>query len=286
MRKIGLLLLPLLLLSLLSCNEYERLLKGTNTPLQYDEAMRYYAKGRWNRASELFGKVLPMVRATSRGDSVMYMLSDCYYQLGDYDLAGYSFGQFVETYPKSIFREEAMYQAAYCNYMASPRPALEQSNTQQAIRDFMRFKEHYPRSTKIPQVNTYIQEMYAKLETKSFEAALLYYKQEKHKAAVHQLKNSLEQFPNSPYREREMYMAVESWYLYALNSIVEKQRERFQQTLDAYLSFASEFPESKYMKDARVYYRRTLRALGKPQGQLEEGAMPLGEEEEGSGQYR
>ncbi len=280
MRKIGLFLLPLVLLSLLACNEYERILKGTNTRLQYEEAMRYYGKGKWNRASELFAKVLPMVRATSRGDSVMFMLSDCYYQLGDYDLAGYSFGQFVETYPKSTFLEVAMYQAAYCNYLASPRPALDQSNTQQAISDFMLFKENYPESEKIPKVNEYIQEMYAKLETKSYEAALLYYKQEKHKAAVYQLKNSLEQFPTSPYREREMYMAVESWYLYALNSIVEKQRERYQQTLDAYLSFVSEFPDSEYMKDATAYYRKTMKALGKTPSEPEEVKDPSKERKE------
>ncbi len=254
-------LIALLLLG--ACNGFEKLLKSTNSELQYAEAMRYYKKGKYSKALQLFERVLPMVRATSRGDSVFYLLSDCYFREKDYELAGYSFERFIEDYPKSVFVEQATFQSAYCSYKASPRPTLEQSNTLKAIEGFLLFKERYPTSGRLAEVNGYIQQMYEKLQVKAYGEAWLYYRQDKYLAAIFAFKTALERFPNSEYREKEMFYLLKCTYLYAENSIYSKQRERYQKTVDTYLSFLSEYPSSKYAQDAATYYRVAMKALGK-----------------------
>lgn len=248
---------------LAGCNSFDKLLKSTNKDLQYSEAMRYFQKEKYRKAAQLFERVLPMERATRRGDSVLYFLSDCYFRDRDYELAGYSFEQFIEQYPKSSFVEQATYQSAYCSFKASPRPALDQSNTYKAIEGFLLFKDRYPRSQRIAEVNDYLQQLYGKLETKAYAEAWLYYKQDKYLAAIFAFRRALELFPNSEFREREMFYLLKSIFLYAKNSVASKQRERYQQTVDAYLSFFSEFASSKYASEAADFYRIATRALGK-----------------------
>ena len=93
------------LIYLTGCNSYEKLLKSTDTERQYAAAMQYYERGKFTKAKELLERVLPMSRATQRADSVHYYLAKCYFQEGDYGLAGYGFEQLAANYPRSPFVE-------------------------------------------------------------------------------------------------------------------------------------------------------------------------------------
>ena len=59
-----------------------------------------------------------------------------------------------------------------------------------------------------------------------------------------------------------MFMMVKSSYMLADNSILTKKKERFQNAIDEYYSFAAEFPESKFIKEANRYYRLSAEYLG------------------------
>jgi outer membrane protein assembly factor BamD len=82
-----------------------------------------------------------------------------------------------------------------------------------------------------------------------------------YKAAVTALTNSLEQFPVTKYREEMMYFKLSSLFLYAQNSVADKQTERYQATLDDYYSFIEEFPKSVYSKEVSRIYQATSKIL-------------------------
>ena len=251
-----------LMLCLTACDSYDKLLKSTNTERQYAAAMQYYQKGKYTKAKELFERVIPMTRATPRADTVSYYLAKCYFFDGDYSLAGYMYEQLITNYPRSPFVEEATFQTAYCNYLEAPRPALDQTYTQKAIVGFNNFKDAYPKSERIGEADKYLKALYEKLLRKEFDAAKLYYRLEMYKSALTAFKRSLEKFPVSPYREEQYYLLVKCNYLFALNSIDSKRRERFQQTVDESLSYISEFPSSKNAKEVLGYYLRSMEFLG------------------------
>jgi outer membrane protein assembly factor BamD len=48
----------------------------------------------------------------------------------------------------------------------------------------------------------------------------------------------------------------------AFNSVRSKQKERYQDAIDEYYSFASEYPDSKYIKEAKRYYRNSVEFIG------------------------
>ena len=82
-----------------------------------------------------------------------------------------------------------------------------------------------------------------------------------YKAAITALTNSLKEFSDSKYREEMMFLKLNSLFLYAENSYANKQKERYQATLDDYFSFMEEFPESKYSKEVKRIYQDTAKFL-------------------------
>ncbi len=97
---------------------------------------------------------------------------------------------------------------------------------------------------------------------KSYLSAKLYYNMSEYKAAIVALKNSLEEYPNTPHREEMLFLIVRSAYLLADNSVPEKRKERFQATIDEYFTFIAEYPESSYAKEAKEIHERSVKVLG------------------------
>jgi len=83
-----------------------------------------------------------------------------------------------------------------------------------------------------------------------------------YKAAITSIKNSMQQFPDSKYREEQLYMILQASYLLADNSVPEKRRERFQNTVDEYYNLIGEYPETKYLKEAQKIYNNSIKITG------------------------
>ena len=81
------------------------------------------------------------------------------------------------------------------------------------------------------------------------------------KAAIIALRGSLEEYPETQFREDLMFLILKSSYLLADGSIESKRIERFQSTVDEYLTFNSEFPESDHFREAEKMYRSSKNIL-------------------------
>ena len=256
------LLLAFTIYSVTGCSGYEKVLKSTDYRLKYAEAVRYYENEDFVRAGTLFDQIATVFRGTDQADSVYFLQAMCYFHQHDYILAGHYFNTFARTYGGSPFVEEADYMGAYCFYLTSPRPELDQTNTIQAIQAFQLHLIKFPDSKRKEEVTTYLNELRDKLVEKSYLSAKLYYDLEDYKASIVALNNSLLKYPDSKHREEIMYMLVKSSFMLADKSVLTKKKDRFQDTIDEYYSFAAEYPESKYIKEAKRYYRLAAKYLG------------------------
>ena len=257
------LFVSVLVLILGGCSSYEKVLKSSDYKQKYKAALHYYYdKEDYVRAATLFDQIALVFRGTDQADTIYFLQAMSYFKQSDYILSGHYFRTFARTYGGSPFAEEADYMGAYCYYLTSPRPELDQTNTVQAMQAFQLYMIKYPNSKHKEQVQAYFDELRDKLVEKSYMSAKLYYQLSDYKASVVALNNSLLKFPESKYREEIMFMLVKSSYMLADKSILSKKKERFQDTIDEYYSFASEFPESKYLKEAKKYYRMSVKYLG------------------------
>jgi outer membrane protein assembly factor BamD len=253
----------ILILTLAGCSGYEKILKSNDYKLKYKTALSYYyEKEDYVRAGTLFDQIAAVFRGTDQADTIYYLQAMSYFKQSDYILSGHYFRTFAATYGGSPFVEQADFMGAYCYYLLSPRPELDQTNTVQAIQAFQLYMIKYPGSEKSEEVKAFLAELRDKLVEKSYLSAKLYYNLEDYKASMVALTNSLIAYPDNKYREEIMFMLVKSSYMFAEKSVSSKKKERFQDAVDEYYSFAAEFPESRFIKEAKRYYRLSAKYLG------------------------
>ena len=119
-----------------------------------------------------------------------------------------------------------------------------------------------------------------RLDKKSFESAKLYYTIEDYKAAHYALKNVLKENSDNIYREDVLYLTALASYKYALNSIPEKQKERFLVFIDDYYNFVGEYPESSKRKELDNYYGKAQNYTKKEKPADESETLTLTKEEQ------
>ena len=239
-----------ILLTFAGCSKYQRVLKGNDFDKKYEVAKLYYDKGKYQKAFPLFEELITVFRGTSRAEDVYYFYAYCNYHLGDFMLAGYHFDNFVRTFPRSIRAEDAQFMNAKCYFLDSPEPSLDQTSTYKAIDELQLFINKYPESPKVDECNTLIDRLRFKLETKAYNGAKLYYRLGEYKAAIFALRNTLEDFPDTRFREELSFMILRSAYLLADNSVETKKIERFEQAIRECDEFVERYPRSKDLSDA------------------------------------
>ncbi len=255
-------------ISAISCSQYEKILKSEDVDLKYTKAFYFYNKGDYVKAGTLFDQLAPLTRGTRKADSVYYFQAMTQYKLNDFIIAGHYFNNFVKMYGNSKFIEEAAYMEAYCYYMQSPRPELDQSNTLSALDAFKLYMIRYPKSNRVNDCIRIIDELKEKLMEKEYISAQLYYNLDNYKASIVALNNCLIDYPDSKYREEIMFKLLKSKYMLAAKSVLAKQVERYQDTIDEYYSFITEFPESKNRKDAEDMYKEASKFAKEPNTEL------------------
>ena len=247
-----LLILALLcLVAFTSCNDFNRLVKSTDNEMKYEVAMDYYERGDYNHALQLFDLLQASFRNTPKGEAITYRTAQCYFNQDDYDIAGYYYNKFCQTYPFSKSAEKAAFMNAYCNYLLSPESGLDQTNTHTAIKLLKGFIEHYPNSDSLARANQLIDNLNEKLEEKDYNMCRLFYRMENYSAAITSFENMLKNYPNTKHREEILYDMAKTYYDFAENSVTEKQRERYESCVEQCNTLSYLYPESKFLRDTQ-----------------------------------
>lgn len=239
------------------CNRFNKLLNSNDYDKKYEAAMKYYNNNIYSRAAQLFENLTLYYRGKENAENIAWYYGMSLYKEKDYYTAGYQFKRFARQFPYSDRLEDACFYSAYCKYMDSPEYNLDQSETKESIEEFEAFVEHWPHSTRIPEVNNCLDEMRNKLIRKSYEISYGYYFIEEYHAAYESFKQFLSLYPEAKQREDAMYYMLESSYLYAINSREDKMYERLQQVVNDFDKFSSSFGDSKRLADAQDIYTKT-----------------------------
>jgi len=243
-----------LLITVTSCSKFSKIQKSTDMEAKYQAAVKYYEKKNYFQALQLFEELITVFRGTNKSEDTYFYYCQCYYETGDYTVAAYHFNNFHQTFPNSPRAEEALFKNAFCYYLDSPSSSLDQKNTHDAIRQFQLFINRYPQSERVQLCNEHIDELRLKLEEKDFNNAKLYYRTGYYKSSMLAFQNVLKTFPSTIYKEECLYYVLRSSYLYAGQSIANKQAERYKLTIENYYKLIDAFPEGKFLKEAEKIF--------------------------------
>ena len=245
-------------------SKFEKLKTSNNIGQVYQEAIKYYESKKYSKALDLFELVKVHYRGRPEAEDLYFYIANTSFLMKDYTSARYHFEEFSSNYPNSPRAEESRYLGAYSLYLESPRSSLDQMSTERAINALQLFINYYPNSERTDDASKLIDELRVRLETKAFENARLYLDmglQDDYRAAVIAFDNALRDFPDTKYAEEMEYLSIKAQYLYASNSRLRRQQERFGEVLEFYDTFVTNFPESRFQKDAENYKRNAERAL-------------------------
>lgn len=236
-------------------SQFEKIRLSNDVTKKYQEAINLYNKKNYSKALVLFEDLSQKYRGQQQAEDLNYYYAYTLYRLRDYTTARFQFKYFADNYPTSQYAEECRYMSAYCYYLDSPDYPLDQENTYKALDALQLFINLYPESDRAKQAADYISDLRGKLERKAFENAKMYYEiggfqVYNYKSAVIALKNTQIDFPDIKYAEEIDFLIFKSQYLYAKNSLLIRQQERFEEALTYYNEFIEKFPTSKFKKEA------------------------------------
>ena len=249
----------LICLVFVACSDYNKVLKSPNPELKYTKALEYYEAEEYLKAQPLLEEILPLYKGTDKGQEIYFYYAYTNYFLGDLIIATYHFKNYASTFPLNEKAQEALYMSAYCNYLDSPNPSLDQTPTKIALEELQVFVNTYPQSDLVDSANSLVDELNYKLEVKDFLNSKQYYKIRRYKSTIVALNDFLSKYPSSEFAEEAKFTIVEAYYYLAINSIESKKLERFDEGMEAYIDFIDNFADGSKSKDAQLIYTKLVR---------------------------
>ncbi len=254
-------------LLLLSCkSQYELLLNSNDIDEKYEAAFAYYNDRKYSKAAALFESLSVLTTGSEKDDTVQYYWGLSNYRFRDYYTAETNFDHFLEYFPRSPFAPEARFLRLDCLYRSTLRYELDQTPTYKAMNAISEYMQEYPNSVHMETCRQMMDDLETRLDTKAYEAARLYYKMEDYIASRVAFRNVLKDDAENIYREDILYYIAMSSYKYAQLSVHQKQKERYLTFVDDYLNFKGEYPDSDYIRELDLLYRRAQRELGRYAG--------------------
>jgi outer membrane protein assembly factor BamD len=216
-------------------------------------AEKYYVAQKYHFAQQLYEELFPLMKGQPQFEDLFYKYAYCSYYLNDWMQAENLFKQFVEVFPNSPKSEEMEFMRAYTYFRQSPKPSLDQTNTQKTIGLMQTFINTHPNSPKNKEASEIMDKCRAKLEEKEYGSATLYYNMSHYRAAAIAYTSLMNDFPDSQKSDAYKLQVIKSYYLFAMNSVEEKKLARFEQVITECNDFIDRFPESSLKKEVENY---------------------------------
>ncbi len=236
-----------------ACSKFGKVLKSKDYEYKLKMADTYFEKKQYRQAQVLYEELFPIFKGTPQFNDLYYNYAFAHYNMKDYTTAENLFKGYLEVFPNSTKAEEVEFMQALCYYRQSPKAELEQTNTVKAVGLLQIFINTHSGSPRIKEAEEYIAKCQAKMETKEFLSAQLYYNVGQFRAAALAYTTLINNYPDSPKGDEYKLMAIKAYYRYANMSIFEKQEERYAKVIREVEDFQDRFPESKLLKEAERY---------------------------------
>ena len=249
----------LMMMTVSSCGEYNKILKSTDYELKYSYAKKYFNAKQYSKSATLLDELVTIFKGTAYAEESLYLLAQSYYGQKDYQTASQYFETYYTTYPKGEFTELSRFYSGYGLYLDSPDPRLDQSQTYKAIEQLQLYLEYYPQSERAEEAQNIMFELQEKLAYKELMATRLYfnlgtYMGNNFQSCVITAQNALKNYPYSKYREEFMFLIIRAKYELALVSVEEKLQGRYRDVVDEYYNYMNEYPEGNYVKQVTKFY--------------------------------
>lgn len=219
----------------------------------YKKALKFYDSKAWLSAARIFEELYPLSIGTPRGDSILFLFADSYFQNRDYQMASFHFKTYTRSYPGTARTELAALNSVKSLFYSSPDYQLDQFTTTYAIEEIGLYIQQYPYSPYIQECNEMLDKLRDKLAEKEMETVRMYYHSGYYKATQIASRNFLKDYSYSKFAPEVLFILVKNNFEYAKKSVDAKKQERYLACLDAIETLTAQYPDNKFILDTKKF---------------------------------
>ena len=254
MLKYKIILLCAMILFCVSCTKTT--VKSNATLEERMEAgLKMFQRGKYFDAKTQFRIITLSHSGSLIADKAQFHLGECHFNMKEYILAASEYERLIKMYPSSDWVDNAKYKLGLSYYELSPKYALDQEYTLQAITHFQEFLEDYHSSDLVPDVEKKLKEARNKLARKVFESAEIYRKMNYYKAANIYYNKVMEIYYDTPYAAKALFWIGEN----------NRKLEMYQDALIAFDQFLRKYPDHEWTERIRSKIEQTRHEYDKSQ---------------------
>ncbi len=244
-----------------SCRSSDLIRPGDSLEVAYEKAFNQFEQENYTEAARAFETVISIGRGTDIGQDAQFYLAESYFNNRRYLIAASEYERYAQFHPNSPRREQADFKRALSFYNLSPRYRLDQTYTYRAIENFRLLLSRFPNSEYAEDAAEYISELRTKLARKAYSSGEFYKRTSRYQAAAVYFDIVIDNYPETTWAEQALVDQMESYILYAENSVAARQAERFEMALESYETYLQLFPRGENRSRIENLYDRAQRGL-------------------------
>jgi len=208
----------------------------------FDLGQRELARGKYTKAEEAFSKFLEQHPQDRRRPEALMSLADAMYGDKRYEEAKFQYRRFLELFPAGSEAAKAQFNSAMCSFQRMKTIDRDQSTTQEAVQEFQRLIQFYPRSSYVAQAEEKLAESRGRLAAYELYVGRYYYKQAAYPAAIGRFEGLLKAYPE---------VSVADEVLFLLGNAYERS-DHPQEAATAFDEIVKRYPQSRYATQAKA----------------------------------
>lgn len=209
--------------------------------LAYEEAKKNVEDGKFTQAQNLLQRIVFSSPGLSYIDSVQYYFAMSYYGNADYHLGVAEFRRLIQSFPRSALVDDAQFMVGKSYFDAAPgNVGLDQTDTENAIREFKDFIQDYPNSDRRAEGELMLSRAIERMVEKQFRAARQYFKMGNRVSARIYFESLITEYPESGYTPEALYYLAQ----------IDEKEAKYIDARDKLNNLVATFPNSAFAPKA------------------------------------
>lgn len=208
----------------------------------YTLGEREMARGKYTRAEEAFSRFLEQHPQDRRRPDALMGLADAMYADKRYEEAKFQYRRFLELYPAGTEADKAQFRSAMCSFQRMKTIDRDQTTTQEAVQEFQRLIQSYPRSTFVDEAKEKLAASRERLAAYELYVGRFYYRQEAYPAAIGRFESLLKVYPEVSFADEVLFLLGNSY----------ARSENPREAATVFDELVQRFPQSRYANQARA----------------------------------
>ena len=208
----------------------------------FDMGQTQLARKKYDKAEKSFGKLLEQYPQDRRRPETLLGLAEALYLEQRYEEAKFQYRRFLELYPAHAEAAKAQFYIAMSAFKRLKTIDRDQSITQEALQEFQRLVQAYPRSTFVEEANRKIEACREHLAAYELYVARFYYKKGAYPAAISRFGRLWQTYPEVKFADEVLFLLGDA---YAQNANAPEAASAFDELVKRY-------PQSRYANPAKA----------------------------------